>query len=50
MQFLVEKKSFASQMFIIQKLKKTVCEAVRLVMANEIKSSNLFYLYNCGRR
>ena len=27
-------------MFIIQKFEKTVCEAVRLVMVNEIKSSN----------
>ena len=31
-------------MFIIQKFEKTVYEAVRLVMVNEIKSSNLFYL------
>ena len=40
--FWRKKKSFASQMFIIQKFKKMVCEAVRLVMVNEIKSSNLF--------
>ena len=48
--FLKKKNSFASQMFIIQKFEKMVCGAVRLVMVNEIKSSNLFYLSNCGRR
>ena len=41
--FLRKKSSFASQMFIIQKFKQMVCEAVRRVMVNEIKS-NLFYL------
>ena len=30
--------------FIYSEIRKTVCEAVRLVMVNEIKSSNLFYL------
>ena len=44
MRFFEKKTSFASQMFIIQKFKKTVCEAVRLIMVNEIKSQNLFYL------
>ena len=42
--FWRKKKSFASQMFIIEKFEKTVCQAVSLVMVNEIKSSNLFYL------
>ena len=42
--FLKKKNSFASQMFIIEKFEKTVGQAVRLVMVNEIKSSNLFYL------
>ena len=42
--FLKKIISFASQMFIIQKFEKTVREAVCLVMVNEIKSSNLFYL------
>ena len=42
--FQKKKNSFASQMFIIQKFEKMVCEAMRLVMVNEIKSSNLFYL------
>ena len=42
--FFEKKISFASQMFIIQKFEKTVCEAVYLVMINEIRSSNLFYL------
>ena len=42
--FFKKKKSFASQMFIIEKFRKMVCKAVRLVMVNEIKSSNLFYL------
>ena len=32
------KKSFVSQMFIIKKFEKTVCEALRLVIVNEIKS------------
>ena len=44
MQFFEKKISFASQMFIIQKFKKTVCGAMSLVMVNEIKSSNLFYM------
>ena len=42
--FFHKKISFASQMFIIQKFEKIECEAVRLVMVNEIKSSYLFYL------
>ena len=44
MRVFEEKKSFAFQMFIIHKFEKTVCEAVRLVIVNEIKGSNLFYL------
>ena len=39
-----KKKSFASQMFIIEKFEKMVREAVRLVMVNDIKSLDLFYL------
>ena len=39
MRFFEEKKN-SSQMFIIQKFEKTVCEAVHPVMVNEIKSSN----------
>ena len=31
-------------MFIIQKFEKQARDAVRLVMVNEIKSSNLFYV------
>ena len=42
--YLYKKNSFASQMFIIQKFEKTVREAGSLVMVNQIKSSNLFYL------
>ena len=42
--FWRKKKLFASQMFIIEKFEKMVCEAVRLVMTNEIKWSHLFYL------
>ena len=32
-----KKNSFPSQMFIIQKFENMECEAVRLVMVNEIK-------------
>ena len=31
-------------MFIIEKFEKTVGDAVRLVMVNDIKASDLFYL------
>ena len=44
MLFFEKKNSFASQMFIIQKFKKMVGKAMRLIMVSEIKSSNLFYL------
>ena len=40
--FLRKKISFASQMFIFEKLKKSVCKAVRLVMVNEIKHQICF--------
>ena len=49
-EIFVQKNSFPSQMFIIQKFEKMECKSVHLVMVNEIKSSNLFYLKNCGRR